>query len=150
MGDVFQSLVPRYVAGGATKTLTAANDGNTILLDTAAGTVVTLPAATGTGNKFRFIVSVLATSNSHIVKVANSTDIMQGCAFVVDTDGTNVVDNFMAVAASSDTITLNRSTTGSVTLGEEITVEDRASGIWHVSATLSCTGTPTTPFSATV
>src|SRR5882672_7294235 len=59
-------------AAGATKTLTASNAGQIILLDTAGGSVVTLPAATGSGNTFRFLVSVLATSASHKVQVANS------------------------------------------------------------------------------
>lgn len=144
-----KSSVPSFVAAGATKTLTAANDGNTILLDTAAGSVVTLPAATGTGQKFRFRVSVLATTNSHIVKVANVSDAMQGIMIMGDDTGANA-QWFAAVSGTDDTITLNRTTTGSVTLGEYFTVEDVATNLFHVTGTLTNTGTSATPFSATV
>lgn len=138
------------VGAGATLTLTAATHaGRMINLDTAAGSVVTLPAATGTGNLYRFRVSVLATSNSHIVKVANSTDTMQGYIFSRDDTSDNAVA-FFAVPGTSDTITLNRSTTGSVVLGEYIEVEDVATGLFHVRGSIANTGTPATPFSATV
>src|SRR5207302_6420926 len=57
------------VAAGSTLTLTAATHrGKTIAWDTLTGSVVTLPAATGTGDLYRLVVTVLATSNSHIAK----------------------------------------------------------------------------------
>lgn len=136
-------------AAGSTHTVTTADKSKVILLDTATGSTVTLPAATGTGNTYRFLVSVLATSNNHIVKVANSTDVMQGSAYFADTDGTAAINGFIT-ASSSDTITLNRTTTGSVTTGETIELQDYAAGFWRVEAFLSNTGTPGTPFSATV
>lgn len=136
-------------AGGSTLTLTSAHAGRTIRLDTAAGTTVTLPAATGTGNVFRFRVSALATSNSHIIKVANSSDVMQGFAMIADTDSLGAAYMFFS-GATGDTITLNRSTTGSVTVGEYIEISDVGTNLFHVRAYLSGTGTPVTPFSATV
>lgn len=138
------------VAGGSALTLTAAlHAGKTIKLDTAAGTTITLPAATGTGNIYAFRVSVLATSNSHIVKVANSSDTMQGFAVMSDTDTGSAGSVFMA-GSTADTITLNRTTTGSVSLGEYIEITDVATNLFHVKAFLSGTGTVATPFSATV
>jgi hypothetical protein len=139
------------VAAGATKTLTVAeHSGKEILLDTAAGSVVTLPAATGSRAKFRFRVSVLATSNSHIIKVANANDTMQGIIQGHRADSGNAVLGF-AAGATDDTITLNRTTTGSVSLGEWIEVEDVAANLWHVKGELSATGAAfATPFSATV
>jgi hypothetical protein len=116
---------------------------------TIAGSTVTLPAATGSGCKFRFEVTVLATSNSHIVKVANASDTMRGGGVIADTDTAGAAYSFFA-AAASDTITLNRSTTGSVSLGEWIEVTDAAANRWTVDFCLSGTGTPLTPFSATV
>lgn len=137
------------LAAGSTKTLTADDSGKLVALDTAAGSVVTLPAATGTGAKYRFYVSVLATSNSHIVKVANASDTMIGGIVIADTDTGGAASSF-AAAATSDTITLNRSTTGSVALGEYLEVEDIASTKWLVSGWIAGTGTVATPFSATV
>lgn len=139
----------RYVAAGATKTLTAANDKQTIKLDTLAGSTVTLPAATGSGVRFRFVVSVLATSNNHIVKVANSSDTMQGIIVSSDDTSANAVA-FAAIAGTDDTITLNRSTSGSVSKGEWFDIEDFAVNVWQVSGVISDTGTPLSPFSSTV
>jgi hypothetical protein len=137
------------VAAGSTLAMTEElHAGSTINLDTAAGSTVTLPASTGQGAIYRFRVSVLATSNSHIVKVANSSDVLRGLVFVSD-DTTDTVVAFRALAAS-DTITLNRSTTGSVTLGEFIEIIDIAANTFQVVGFTSATGTPVTPFSATV
>lgn len=140
----------RLVSAGSTLSVTeAAHDGKTILLNALTGSVATLPAATGSGAKFRFKVSVLATSNSHIVKVANSSDIIQGVVSMVDTDTAGTVLAW-ATAASDDTITMNRSTTGSVMRGEWLELEDVATNVWLVSGCLANTGTGLTPFSATV
>jgi hypothetical protein len=147
--EVQQPIAGASLACGATLTLTeAAHNGALIKLDTAAGSVVTLPASTGKGARYRFLVSVLATSNSHIVKVANSTDVIKGFAFLRDDTSDNAVSFF--TGATDDTITLNRTTTGSVVIGEYIEIEDYAAGFFRVSAFLANTGAPATPFSATV
>lgn len=139
-------------AAGATKTLTAADHGGrTILLDTAAGSVVTLPAAAGSGVKFRFLVSVIATSNSHIIKVANASDTMTGALMSISDDAGFPIKGYTADAtAGADTITLNRTTTGSTVKGEWIEVEDYAANKWAVKGMIAATGTEATPFSATV
>lgn len=137
------------VTAGATKTLTVVeHNGKTIKLDTAAGSVVTLPAATGSGAKFKFVISVIATSNSHIVKVANATDTMYGLVSVLSDDSAAVLG--YKASGTDDTITLNRTTTGSTALGEWLELEDIASGKWAVRGMLAATGTEATPFSATV
>lgn len=136
----------RYVAAGATKTLTAANNNQVIKLDTLAGSVVTLPAATGSGRRFRFLVTVLATSASHIISAAGA-DVMIGAISGARVDSGNAVLGF-AAQSTSNTITLNRTTTGSVSLGEYVEVEDVAAGIWEVTGFLTATGAAfATPFS---
>lgn len=138
-----------FTAAGATRTLTHADAGKIIQLDTLAGSVVTLPAALGTGDEFGFVTSVVATSNSHKVQVANATDVMSGAVTVVDNaDGT--ATSFGCVAAS-DTITLNRTTSGSVKIGGDFFwVKDIKAGFWSVSGVLTGTGGEATPFSAAV
>lgn len=145
------------VAAGSTLTLTAATHGGKwIKLDTLTGSVVTLPAATGTGNVYRFYVSVLATSNSHKIQVANATDFFVGVLMGTRTDSGNAVLGFAAansgtVATNSDTITLNRTTTGSVNVGEWVEVTDVATATFQVRGMLSATGAAfATPFSAAV
>jgi hypothetical protein len=144
-------LSSKFVAAGSTLTLTAAaHNGKTIKLDTATGSVVTLPPATGSGAVYKFIVSVLATSNSHKIQTSATTQHLQGYALIVDTDTADNTEGFFAVSGTSDTITLNRSTTGSVKLGETITITDVASTLHAVEAVLSGTGDLATPFSAAV
>lgn len=136
----------RYAAGGATLALTAANNKQTIKLDTAGGSAVTLPAATGTGNKFRFLVTLLATSAAHVISAAGA-DVMIGLLFGSRIDSGSAVLGF-AAQSTSNTITLNRTTTGSVSKGEWVTAEDVASGVWAIEGFLTATGAPfATPFS---
>lgn len=153
-GTIMNSDSTRFVAAGATKTLTVANNKQCVRLDTAAGSVVTLPAATGTGNSYRFLVTVIATSNSHKVQVANATDFFVGTILGVSDDPATtkgwIAANSGTVATNSDTVTLNRSTTGSVSVGEWIEVEDVATATWAIRGIITQTGTEATPFSAAV
>lgn len=143
---VTSALVP---AGGTLTLTAAAHAGKTIALNTATGSVVTLPAATGSGAVYRFLVTALATSNSHIVKVADANHTMKGTIELVDADTPGTVTGFVT-ASDSDTITLNRSTTGSVTVGEWIELTDIAANTFAVRGVLSNTGSGATPFSAAV
>lgn len=146
--DVSTRLI---AAGGTLAATVAAHSDKIILLDTAAGSIVTLPAAAGTGALIRCLVSVLATADSHIIKVnaTPGTDLIQGTIHTVDSDTAGTVRSWMT-AADTDTITLNRSTTGSVTRGEWIELVDAASGLWLVRGTVAGTGDGATPFSAAV
>ena len=141
----------RLVAAGGTLSLTeAAHDGKTILLDTASGSVVTLPAASGSGARFRFKVSVTATSNSHIVKVANSSDIIQGVLSGLSDDGAGGPVKGWEAGATADTIPFKRTTTGTAKKGHWIELEDIAANLWAVSGQFAASGAEATPFSATV
>lgn len=132
----------------ATYVLTAeAHSGTALVLNRAAGVTCTLPAALGYGSVFEFVVATTVTSNSDIIKVANSTDVMQGVALVA-ADGGDTAVAFETVAAS-DTVTLNGSTTGGIR-GDRIVLKDVAAGLWSVSVISAGTGTEATPFSATV
>lgn len=139
------NISTREVAGGSTITLTSANTDQTVLFDTAAGTTVTLPAATGSGMRFKFVVKVLATSNSHVINTASGSDKFAGVINSANTS-TNAVTGWPA-ANNKVAITLNRTTTGSVTIGETITVEDVATNMWAVTGTITQSGTAATPFS---
>lgn len=120
-----------------------------VLLNNAAGVTVTLPKASGTGDKYLITVGTLATANSHIIKVGSTSDVMVGTIAITDSDTAGTVSAW-ATASTSDTITLNRSTTGSVRKGEYVELQDIANNTWAVNGMLSCTGTAVTPFSATV
>lgn len=116
-------------------------------ISAAAGLTLTLPASSGSGDVYRFYVNTTVTSNSVVIKVANSTDVMVGNAISAADAGNTL--NGWETASTDDTITLNGTTTGGVT-GDFITLEDGVSGKWSVRMVSSSTGTEATPFSATV
>lgn len=148
LASVSLSDTGQFVAAGSTLTMDAVKHaGKTILLDTAAGSVVTLPASTGAKLVYRFMVSVLATSNSHKIQVANSSDILAG---TVLTAGDGPSAHAWVTASDSDTITLNRTTTGSVVRGEWFEIVDIAANVFLVRGVTAATGTEATPFSAAV
>lgn len=134
-----------YVAAGSTLALTSASNRKTVKLDTATGSVVTLPAATGSGAVYMFLVTVLATTNSHVISAAG-TDVMIGLALIANVSSGNATLLF-AAQSTSNTLTLNRTATGSVSKGEWVTVEDVASGVWEVKAFFTANTTALTPFS---
>ena len=137
----------RLVAAGAALTVTLAlHEGKIIKLDTAAGSVCTLPAATGSGAIFRFIVTVTPTSNAHKVQVVGD-DVMFGLALGLDDDG--VPANAWGTAVDSDTISLNSGTQGGE-IGDSVECIDIAADKWAVQVRLTQSGTEATPFSAAV
>jgi hypothetical protein len=118
----------------------------TVALNRAAGIAVTLPAATGGGGRYKFIVGTTVSSNSTTIKVVGN-DIMVGNALLAQDGGDTSV--MFETAADSDTITLNGTTTGGIA-GGLVELIDIAADTWHVQAIGSATGTEATPFSATV
>ncbi len=122
--------------------------GRTIVLNRAAGITVTLPAASGTGDSYNFVVQATFTGAAAI-KVANATDVMTGTAILFADAGDTVVG--FATAASSDTVDLYEAnnTTGGM-LGARVDLIDIASGLWSVRYVSDAGGTEATPFAATV
>ena len=125
--------------------------GRTLLLGEVGGNAqvtLTLPDATGSGTTYKFVVSVTNTSN-YIIKVPDANNTIDGVITFLDLDGTAVTG--YGTAATSDTITLNGTTTGGL-LGDHIELIDILADKWHVRGCLRVpTGSnPATPFSATV
>jgi hypothetical protein len=137
--DAVQSAVT-----SATLSVTSSYNGTVIPLNRAAGVTVTLPAATGSQAVYRFVLSTAVTSNSTVIQVANSTDVMAGSAAVGGSTG-----SVFSTLPASDTITMNGSTTGGLA-GSFIELIDIAAGDWIVRAALVGSGSPATPFSAAV
>lgn len=125
----------------------ATHAGRTVTLNRAAGIAVTLPAATGTGSVYKFLIGTTVTSNTTTIKVADATDVMTGTAYVVS-DGAAAVLGYRT-GATSDTITFDGSTTGGL-LGDIVILEDVGANLYSVLVFSAATGTEATPFSATV
>lgn len=124
-------------AAGGTETLTSADCGQTILLDTAAGSVVTLPAATGSGCTFKFLVSVTNTSNDHSIVCVGNDEMVGGLLSMGTT--ADQVDAFTAADAGDvDAIQMNGSTEGGL-LGTYIIVQDISADNWGLSGVVVST-----------
>ena len=146
------SAMAAVAANGATLAVVAATHaGKVIQFGKTDGCIVTLPAATGTGIEYDFVIGITATSNANIIKVANATDVMDGSIMVqqdTDVDGTHAV---WRADVGDDTITLaGAATTGGI-VGGRIKCVDYKSGFWSCQGwTQSGGGAEATPFSATV
>ena len=124
-----------------------AHSGTTLTVNRAAGSTLTLPASAGDGSIFEIVIGTTVTSNSVIVQVANSSDIMSGVAWQAADGGST--SNAWETGASDDTITMNGTTTGGIK-GDRIVLKDVSANVWAVSIFGAATGTEATPFSAAV
>lgn len=135
------------IAAGATLAVTAAMSGSVILLNIAAGSVATLPASTGSGAKYRFVVTTTATSNAHKILAASSSDFLNGVAVGHVAAGTTLT--FSSAAATNHSIQMpvaGTSPSGG-TIGDWFEFIDVAANLWTVSGAYQSGTTSTTPFS---
>lgn len=145
-------------AGAATLALTvAAHEGRTVVNDQVGGCTFTLPAGAASvlGARFRIWNSVTLTGGSLILNVANSSDFMVGEIVQGTDDATPYARcwetaNTGTLATESDTITLNRTTTGTAKKGCWLEAEYVATNVWAVRGMTQATGSEATPFSAAV
>lgn len=123
----------------------ATHEGRIVTLNRAGGIAVTLPAATGSGGVFKFIIGTTFTSSATIKVVGD--DVMFGyCQFAQDSADTAVQ---FETAADSDTITFNGTTTGGYK-GTTVELVDFAADSWSVKVYGHATSSEASPFSATV
>lgn len=118
------------------------------LTGTGAALTQTLPAATGSGAVYHFVVGAVNTSN-HLIKVTGN-DVMYGNVITNSTGDTPGLAQPWPTAADSDTITLNGTTSGGQAVGDEIVLVDVAADKWQVLGFTTTSGVEITPFSATV
>lgn len=147
-GRILKQVVD-VINGVASSMTTSTNSptqhGGIYTLNRATGVAVTLPAATATGLKQRFIVETAASGGSYVISAAG-TDVFTGIVLGERADSGNAVLGF-AAGATDNTITLS-STNGGVSKGSWVEVIDVASGVWAVTGILSSTGGAfATPFS---
>lgn len=114
-----------------------------MLLDKADGLTVTLPAASGSGNIYKFFVKETITSNNYVIQLSGS-DTMSGVAVVANDGGASA--SIFETASDSSTITLDGSTKGGI-LGGMVELQDLYSGKYLVKIHQSATDAEATPFS---
>lgn len=141
---VVNGPAPVAQAAGTTLALTAAlHAGKTVYVTDTDGMAFTLPAATGSGNKYKLHFGATAAGNMVISVVGN--DSMAGIAYIHDED-TAAVSAFRA-SGDADQMTINGTTKGGL-IGDTVEFEDVAADKWGVRAFLSCPAgsNPATPF----
>lgn len=126
---------------GATRQLTKAESGSTIIFEKVDGTICTLPASVP-GLEFDFLVSVDLTSNTYafVTDGAFLLGYVVGGIEATATDETHYANGTTHVGVS-----MNKTTTGGL-IGSKVKVKCLSSGLWTVEGSVSCTATPATPF----
>ena len=138
----------------ATATITKADHAGRILflgeVGGDANVVLTLPDATGSGNVYEFIVTVVMASTSHTYKIQcpDAANTITGQIQYLDEDST--ATTAYSTVAASDTITLGSLQGGLV--GDTLTLIDIAADKWMVKGLMRVVAgaDPATPFTAAV
>jgi hypothetical protein len=160
MGADYNNLGPDGIQNaGAALTLTNDYSNKVINLNNAAGSIITLPPATGSGVMYKFLQTYAAPSSPHIIKVSANAlslgaagDQMIGIITTVDSATVTgyVAANSATQSTNSDTITLSATTSGGLNVGTWIDVQDVLPNTWSVRGLTSSSGTAISPFSASV
>jgi len=146
----FIHRTPKSLTASTLSLKPAAHSGRSIVVNRLAGATITLPASSGSGNRYRLVVGTTITSATIVLKVANATDVFVGGVLINDTgDSTAATVDYHPTASTSDTYTMTQSIGGGK-VGDWVEVEDIASGKWAIHGVQQDVLDPTTPFSATV
>jgi len=129
---------------GATRTLTAAQNGTTVLLAKADGVIITLPAAV-VGRRFKFVVLTSVTSNAYKLSTATQgTEFFDG-SYNSFQDAAVASTVFTGDGATHDNLSMNGTTTGGL-LGTVLWVECFATNLWTVTGWNRGSGAEVTSF----
>lgn len=147
--DTVTAIATRVVNLATSTAITAAAHDSKVIVMGGAGSArtFTLPASTGSGARFRFMVGAVNTSN-YLIKSVAGADHHIGTV-LVRSDNSAAVLGYTA-GATDDTVTLNGSTTGGAVVGDWLEYFDAAANSWLVTGIISETGAEATPFSDTV
>lgn len=120
------------------------HDNRPLLLNAVAGFTTTLPAAVGSGARFRFIVGTTLTSASYVIAPTGSVALVGGVLINDTGDSTPTEADFFP--ASGTTITLAFAN-GAGVKGDYIELTDIAANTWFVQGFVQAGVDPTTIFS---
>lgn len=147
-GTAWDSLSsPKAQLVGAALTGIAVQD-ITYLLNVAAGSVLTLPAATGSGVHIKVVVITTATSAAHKILTSPITDLLIGQAVGATAAGATLKFSAGAAGAFHSIQMPFAGTQPSGGFdGDVFDFTDVAAGKWHVTGMYQAGTTATTPFS---
>lgn len=118
----------------------------TTVFSLAAGFAITVPAASGTGNKYRFVSGIALTGDTTIT--APSGTILKGAVLINNSGDTTAATADVYPAGSSDEVITFDASEGAGKVGDYVELEDIASGVYAVSGLFTAMHDPATPFSS--
>ena len=140
------AVAPVAIAAATTTlTLTPALHGNRIVtVASTGGLAITPPAATGTGNCYRLVVTTTITGGNLTLdaKAGNASDVFFGFAY---TNKAGTFTNY-ATGATDNLLTWDGSTKGGIK-GDYLEMWDVATNVWIIRIHGTQGGTIATPFS---
>lgn len=135
---------PVAVTGTSVTIGAATHSGRVVVLNRATGIAGTLPLATGTGNRYEFVIATTFTGAATIV-TGQATDVMAGNAILHDTDDATV-HGFSTTNATTLTLYGASNATGGI-IGGRVMLVDVATNLWSVEYQSNAAASPSTPFS---
>ena len=138
-----QTLTPLANLTAAATLSPSANAGRTTTLNASGGFTVTLPSATGSGNIYKLMVGTVSTTG-YIVST-NGTDVYKGWVEISTVANPAALSTFSTTTLKN--ITLNGTTTGGVSIGDVLEIQDIAANVWAVNGFVTGSGTIASPFS---
>lgn len=132
---------------GATATLDVIDSGSTVLLDRAAGIVITLPLAVP-GLVYDFVVTTSVTTNSYKVITGAATEFLLGGYTNVDTDTSNAVAVFTGNGSTHIAVTQAAASTNATggLKGSILRFQCLSTTLWKVSGMVQGAGVAATAF----
>ena len=129
---------------GATRVITAADNGTIFMMNKADGITFTLPAD-AIGMQYTFIAQTAVTSVGYIINGAAATDLFIGSVLNIDTDSSNAIAIYTADGSDDYHCTLNGTTTGGLR-NSWLRCTCVAANKWYWEGVLYASGTVATPF----
>jgi hypothetical protein len=118
--------------------------GRTLIVNKADGTAITLPAASGSGTRFKIIIGTLISSNTTTI-TTGAGDFYVGLILAAR-QSSGLVTGFMCDGSTSNVLTFNGTTQGGV-VGDEIILEDIAANKWACQGRIQTVGASSNPVS---
>lgn len=122
--------------------------GRSYLLNTASGSVLTLPVPTGSGGVVKVFITTTTTSGAHKVLSNSTSDFLNG---ILMGNNAGAASAFSAAAATAHALQMpfSGSQPSGGFIGDWFEFTDAASHLWEVKGSFQSGTTSTTPFSAT-
>ncbi len=122
----------------ATAAITQAlHEGRILLVSGTAAAAYTLPEATGSGDRYKFIMNQVNTNGTTFVAADTTNASYQGKINNLDVDSNAATAYFTATAGGTDTVTLDGTTKGGQ-IGDFVEFIDIGTDSWHVSGEVRC------------